>query len=73
MDIQDRLRRYGRASRILGAYREALLALDADDPGFADAHFWLKRAEQEVNILEEALAAAGLMRNSDRYCTGEGK
>ena len=73
MDIQETLRRYGRDSRLLGAYRAEFNALDIDDPKWLKTQDWLKRIEQDVNTLEESLVAAGLMHDSDRYMYREGK
>jgi len=67
MDIQDRLRQYGRDSRLLGQYREEFSALDRDDPKWDDALDWLRRIEKDVAEHEGALVAAGLMRREDRY------
>lgn len=67
MDIQERLRQYGRDSRLLGAYREEFNALGIDDPAWESAKFWLERIEADIDEQERELVSAGLMRDADRY------
>jgi len=67
MDIQERLRRYGRDSRLLGGYREHFNALAIDDPEWEGAKFWLERLEADLDEQERELVSAGLMRDADRY------
>jgi hypothetical protein len=72
MDIQEKLRQYGRDSRLLGQYRAEFNALSKDDPKWDDALSWLKRIEGDVAEHEDALVASGLMRYKDRYTVREG-